>query len=81
MTHWFVFLFLIILTLYALFAADFNMAFFNKGADDAFDYITSFVLGFFVVEITLNGLSEDNYLNSFYFWLDVLSTISLLMDI
>ena len=35
----------------------------------------------FTLEITLNGISQEGYFNSFYFWLDVISTLSLVTDI
>ena len=81
MSHWFIVTFIIILTLFALFGYDFRLAFFSKGSDDAFSYLTAIIIGIFTVEITLNAISEDKYINSFYFWLDTLSTISLLLDI
>ena len=70
-----------IVTLYALFGDDLKLAFFPKSADETFNMITSMVLGIFVVEITINALTQENYFNSFYFWLDVISTISLITDI
>lgn len=81
MNHWSVTLLMTIITLFALFGDDLRLAFFSKSADETFNYITSFALGLFVVEITLNSLCQDGYFNSFYFWLDVVSTVSLITDI
>ena len=81
MNSWPVTLTMTIVTLYALFGDDLKLAFFPKSADETFNMITSMVLGIFVVEITINALTQENYFNSFYFWLDVISTISLITDI
>ena len=70
-----------IVTLYALFGDDIKVAAFTKSEDIAFNYITTFALVVFSIEITINALVQDNYFNSFYFWLDIVSTISLITDI
>lgn len=70
-----------IVTLYALFGDDIKIAFFTKSADETFNYITSVALVCFVIEITFNALSQEGYFNSFYFWLDIISTLSLITDI
>ena len=81
MNHWIVTLIMTLVTLYALFGDDISLVFFTKSADETFNYITTFALVLFVVEITLNSLCQDGYFNSFYFWLDVVSTVSLITDI
>ena len=40
-----------------------------------------FCIGFFTIEILLPSISKPNYFNSFFFYLDVLATMSLLLDI
>ena len=81
MNHWSITLTMTIVTLYALFGDDVKLAFFTKGADETFNYITTFALVLFCIEITLNSLCQDGYFNSFYFWLDMISTLSLITDI
>ena len=81
MNHWSVTTITTIITLYALFGDDCKLAFFPKSADFTFNLITTLVLVLFVVEITINALSQESYFNSFYFWLDVISTVSLITDI
>lgn len=81
MNHWSVVLSMTIITVYALFGDDVKIAFFERSADEAFNYITTICLVLFVVEITLNSLSQEGYFNSFYFWLDIISTVSLITDI
>ena len=81
MNSWPVTILMTLITIYALFGDDVKLAFFPKSADETFNLITSIALGLFIIEITINALTQENYFNSFYFWLDVISTISLVTDI
>jgi hypothetical protein len=38
-------------------------------------------LGFFAIEIVLASIAKDDYVLGFYFWLDLVATISLFADI
>jgi len=53
----------------------------TKSADIVFDVITIITLIIFFLEIVLAVISRPGYVLSFFFWLDVISTISLLIDI
>lgn len=81
MNHWSINLISMILTIFALFGDDLRLAFFSKEIDFTFYNITLVCLIGFTLEITLNCLSQDNYFNSFYFYLDVIATASLIADI
>lgn len=81
MSHWCISLIVVILTVIALFGDDIRLAFFPKSADEAFSVIMCIIFAVYTVEISLNAISEDKYFNSFYFWLDIISTISLILDI
>ena len=70
------------LTVYALFGDDLRLLFFTKSADWLFNLLTSISMLAFVVEIVISAIAKrDEYLFSFYFWLDVIATISLIFDI
>ena len=69
------------LIVYALFADDIKVISFNKKVDDYFDSITIFCMICFLFEISLSIYCTPNYLNSFFFWLDLLSTFSLILDL
>lgn len=70
-----------ILTIYALFGDDIRMLAFNVTADITF-YSLSFVcFVFFLLELVLSSLFKPGYLNSFYFWLDLVACVSLIPDI
>ncbi|KDO17630.1 hypothetical protein SPRG_21851 [Saprolegnia parasitica CBS 223.65] len=69
------------ITLYCLFADDFRAAFFSKSADMGFYVVAFLCLVLFLVEFGISCLCKPGYLLSFYFYLDVLATFSLLPDI
>jgi len=52
-----------------------------KEADDYFYSFTVFSLSLFAIEIILASIVKENYFLGFYFWLDIISTISLITDI
>jgi len=81
MNHWSVTTIMTLVTLFALFGDDIKLAFFTKEVDSTFDNMTFVCLILFSLEITLNAISQVGYFNSFYFWLDVISTLSLITDI
>ncbi len=70
-----------IMTLYALFGDDIRLLTVKKDHDEVF-YATSLtVMGFFLAEIFLMSISKPGYFAGFYFWLDLISSISLIFDI
>jgi hypothetical protein len=78
----YVVIFMTIVTIYALFFDDIRLVVFTKSDDDIFFGITSACLFFFTLEIVLSSYSKpDEYFLSFFFWLDVVSTLSLIPDI
>ena len=69
-----------LITFYALFFDDIRMIGFEKDQDDGFFAITLIGMLAFTVEIILASLVMDDYWNSFFFWLDLVSTISMIPD-
>ena len=67
-------------TIYALFAFDLNMAIGNKESDPTVDYTTFAVFIIFVVELIMSLACVPGYIQ-FFFWLDVVATISLYFEI
>jgi hypothetical protein len=70
-----------LLTVYALFGDDVRLSATSKSADDVFFTLTSIALLFFTIEIVLNSISREDYFLGFFFWLDLISTVSLITDI
>jgi hypothetical protein len=38
-------------------------------------------MGIFLVEVVVSSIAINGYLFSFFFWLDILSTITMIMDV
>lgn len=70
------------ITIYALMGDDIRiMCFEDIRVDDIFLAGTLISMLFFAMEIGLSCVAKPEYRNSFFFWLDVISTISLLTDV
>ena len=70
-----------IITIYALFFDDIRIIAFDKSTDDTFYTITTSCMAAFTLEIFLSSLVVNGYLNSFFFYLDIISTLSMVTDI
>ena len=70
-----------IVTFFALFGDDIRVAAFSPAADPVFYALSAAALVLFTLEIILNIITKDDYLWKFYFWLDILGTLSLIPDI
>lgn len=70
-----------IVTLFALFGDDFRLWFFDKQADPYFfvGLIISLIL--FTMEILVNSCVLDDFKYSFFFWLDIVATLSIFADV
>jgi len=68
-------------TFYALFGDDIRMAGTNNTADPVFYSLTIAAMTFYIIEIVLSCIAKPDYLWSFYFWLDTISTITMIMDV
>lgn len=69
------------LTLYSLFSDDFRTTFFSKTVDDTFDILSLIVMAIFTIEIVISTIVQEGYLFSFFFFLDIISTISIIFDV
>lgn len=76
LTTWMTFL-----TLYALFGDDLKLTLTNATADETFVYLAYICITFFFLEMVLNSFAYDYYLWSFYFWIDLVSTLSIFTEI
>ena len=69
-----------LITVYALFFDDVRIIAFKKSTDNAFDAATFFGICMYSVEILLASSAEHNYFLGFFFWLDLIATISMIPD-
>ena len=70
-----------ILTVYSIFAIDIDKGFFNKDTSIFFSTIHLISMFIFTVEIILTVIVEKGYLFNFYFWIDVFSTVMMLLEL
>lgn len=70
-----------LLTVYALFGDDVRVLAFTLKEDPVFDVLTILSLISFSIEILFSVISRVEYPCSFFFWLDLISTASLVLDI
>ena len=68
-------------TIYILFADDIKMIATKKSADNGFSIICCILMGIFFIELILSSLVQIDYFLTFYFWLDFVSLISMVLDI
>ncbi|KAL4447395.1 hypothetical protein ABPG75_004614 [Micractinium tetrahymenae] len=71
----------LLLTIMILYSDSFRVAATPKSADPYFLAFSFFVLGFFSLEAAAGCLANPRYARSFYFWVDVVATASILLDI
>lgn len=72
---------LFVFTIYALLGDDMRLFFFDKGSDPVFLTLNIITLLLFTSEIVLSSIGVSMYFGNFFFWLDLLSTVSLITDI
>eukprot|EP00826_Nyctotherus_ovalis_P041751 TRINITY_DN4247_c0_g2_i1.p1 TRINITY_DN4247_c0_g2~~TRINITY_DN4247_c0_g2_i1.p1 ORF type:complete len:213 (-),score=25.28 TRINITY_DN4247_c0_g2_i1:324-962(-) len=74
-------IFLSIINVFALFADDIRCLAFSKGADTTFYTLLCIAMDIFVLEIVLSSVSKESYFLGLYFWIDVVSTVSMIGDV
>lgn len=70
-----------LLTIFALFGDDMRLMFSSKAEDQFFDIITVVAMTMFAIEIMAFCGGKPEYLFGFFFWLDILSTVTLILDV
>lgn len=79
--HWITQTFMTSITVYILFADDVKMIVTTKEADDAFSIVCVINMLIFTVEFIVSSLVVEDYFLGFYFWLDFVSIVSMLLDV
>ncbi len=70
-----------VITVYALFFDDIRIILFTPTEDDIFFGISLVGFILFSIEIILASITKEDYFISFFFWLDLVSTLSMIPDI
>lgn len=79
--NWVFSVFVGVITVYSLFSDDFKILVFEKGADIYFNVLNIIAFLVFSFEILAGFFGKPGYKWSFFFWLDLISTISIVLDI
>jgi len=72
---------LMLATIEALFGQDFSDLVFPKQAQIVFDCLAFVSISIFLIEIIINWIAKKEYRWSFFFWLDLISTASIVLDV
>eukprot|EP00397_Hematodinium_sp_SG-2012_P009746 GEMP01009838.1.p1 GENE.GEMP01009838.1~~GEMP01009838.1.p1 ORF type:complete len:486 (+),score=80.16 GEMP01009838.1:128-1585(+) len=72
--------FMLVLTLHALFGDDIRLMSTSIDTDEYFDVVVLTVLAFFALEVVLGCCARDDYIWGFFFYLDIIATVSLVFD-
>ena len=68
-------------TIFALFGDEGRMGLTDKATDLYFDISLTISLVLFLLEILVNSCVVDDFKYSFFFWLDIIATLSIMPDI
>ena len=79
--HFITVIFMSLVTIYALFFDDIRIIALTNEDDDKVFTVACIVFIIFSIELILHSLSDNNYFLSFFFWLDLVSVLSLIPDI
>lgn len=74
-------IFVSIITVWALFGDDIRILATGKSGDIGFYIMIILCFAVFAVEILLSTYAKPEYIFSFFFWLDLISTVTLLLDV
>ena len=74
-------IFIFIVTIFALLLNDFSEIFLNKKYDSLINNLLMIGFILFILEWILSCLAKKDYFCSFYFWLDLFSSLSYILDI
>jgi hypothetical protein len=78
--HYGVVIFMTLVTIYALFMDDIRILVFDMRFDDAFNGLTLVGMILFTLEILVTSYAKPEYIGSFFFYLDIVSTITMIPD-
>ena len=78
--HYIVVIFMTLIVIYALFLDDVRILAIDQKFDDIFNGITLVGMIAFAIEILLTCYAKPEYIGSFFFYLDIVSTITMIPD-
>lgn len=72
---------MLLLSFFSLFAHDIQVLSLPKSVDYPFYHLSEFIFIFFLVEFLILVIAKKKFIGSFYFYLDIVSLISLVPDV
>lgn len=73
--------FMLVLTLWALYGTDIQAMSAPKSSDGSYEVIAILLFVIFMMELIINALTQEKYFGSFFFWLDFIAAVSMLLDV
>ena len=70
-----------LITIVTLYSDDIRQAFFPRSSDVPFSILTLICMTFYVVEMIALCFLKEGYFLKFYFWLDLISTLTMVLDL
>ncbi len=74
-------IFMMGLTIFILFVNDIQNGWLRETVDKPIEIIQTLIFCLYFFEIIITSICKEGYINSFFFWLDILSTIYIIQDI
>lgn len=71
----------LVITIWALIGSDLRLLCTDKPADVVFNTLVLICMSFFVIEIFISSIGQNDYFMSFFFVLDCLSTATMVLDL
>lgn len=72
---------MMIINIFILFISDIQNGWLSHNSDTAIEITQTIIFSIYCVEIVITSICKDGYVNSFFFWLDILSTVYIIQDI
>ena len=79
--HWITTVFFSIITVWVLFSDDIKMLSTNISSDGVFSTLNIVFMGLFAIEFIISCIVIEGYFLKFFFWLDLISLMSMILDI
>lgn len=74
-------IFMMIITIFILFISDIQNGWLRETVDKPIEIMQTVIFCLYFLEIIITSVCKQGYINSFFFWLDILSTIYIIQDI
>jgi hypothetical protein len=74
-------IFMTLCTIFALFSNDIQMAFLPISTDEIITDLQGSTFFIFAFEIIITVIAKRDYPNSFFFWLDIVGTVTIVQDV